>query len=74
MRTPPWPTIRYFKAYVAMAGLAILVLGMTMLMMRPRPAPAPAPGWRPEWRCNTPAEGDPICVRELPPAARPAAR
>jgi hypothetical protein len=75
MRGLALPRIRYFKAYAFMAGLAVLVLGMTMVLARPpRPQPTPTVGWNPQWRCANQPEGDPICVRDLPPAAKPAPR
>jgi hypothetical protein len=72
MRAPPWPKVRHLNAYVLMAGLAVLLIGVAVSMARPsRPQPVAATSWNPQWRCAGQAKGDPICVRDLPPAARP---
>jgi hypothetical protein len=67
----PRPRIKYFWSYVFMAGLALFVLGMVAIMGRPHPPAVEAGAWNPEWHCSHPLEGDPICVRDLPPAAKP---
>ncbi len=71
MPRPAWPRIKYVWSYAFMAALALFVLAMVAVTARPHPPAIEAAAWSPEWRCTHPVEGDPICVRDLPPAVKP---